>query len=118
VGVSVPTLARWERGTFQPRASDIKKLCEVLGVSEAELLNGPVSGEVKFTIVWEVEDMHAMEVRPNEFKIGFGAMEDFGCFSIPKDADIEEIGHRFMNELKAARIGREARDAELKKLGE
>jgi transcriptional regulator with XRE-family HTH domain len=48
LGVSIPTLARWERGAFQPRASDIKKLCEVLGVSEAELLNGPQ--EQAFTV--------------------------------------------------------------------
>jgi transcriptional regulator with XRE-family HTH domain len=35
------TIRRWETGLREPRASDIQKLCEVLGVSEAELLNGP-----------------------------------------------------------------------------
>jgi transcriptional regulator with XRE-family HTH domain len=41
IGVSIPTLARWERNVFQPRASDITKLCAVLHTTEAELLNGP-----------------------------------------------------------------------------
>ena len=35
------TIRRWESGQREPRASEIAKLCEVLGVSEAELLRGP-----------------------------------------------------------------------------
>lgn len=38
---SVDTVRRWEQGLRQPRAGDIRRLCEVLGCSEAELLNGP-----------------------------------------------------------------------------
>ena len=41
VGVHVNTVIRWEAGLREPRTSEIKKLCEVLNVSEAELLNGP-----------------------------------------------------------------------------
>jgi transcriptional regulator with XRE-family HTH domain len=111
------SISRYERGMIKPSINVIKRLAEFFGISVEELLNGPAPNEVKFTIVWEVEkEMNAMEVRPNEFKIGFGAEEDFGCFSIPKDIDIEEIGRRFMDELKAARVGRKARDEELKKL--
>jgi len=40
-GVSVMTIRHYESGEREPRASDIKKLCEVLGVTEDELLNGP-----------------------------------------------------------------------------
>ena len=35
------TVRRWESGQREPRASEIAKLCEILGVSEAELLRGP-----------------------------------------------------------------------------
>mgnify|MGYP001642205852 CR=1 FL=1 len=41
IGVSDMTIRRWESGQREPRASEIAKLCEVLGVSEAELLRGP-----------------------------------------------------------------------------
>ncbi len=41
LNVHVITVSRWERGISAPRASEIAKLCEVLGVSEAELLRGP-----------------------------------------------------------------------------
>lgn len=41
VNVHLNTLSRWESGQREPRASEIAKLCEVLGVSEAELLRGP-----------------------------------------------------------------------------
>jgi transcriptional regulator with XRE-family HTH domain len=41
INASVDTIRRYESGLREPRASDIKKLAAVLGVSEAELLNGP-----------------------------------------------------------------------------
>ena len=41
IGVSIATLWRWENNQREPRASDIQKLCRVLGASEEELLNGP-----------------------------------------------------------------------------
>ena len=41
IDVHEMTLRRWESGLREPRASEIAKLCEVLGVSEAELLRGP-----------------------------------------------------------------------------
>ena len=43
LSVNTATLSRWENGHFEPKASVIKKLCEVLGCTEAELLNGPAS---------------------------------------------------------------------------
>ena len=43
IGVSVVTLKRWETGVRTPRIEEIKKLCEVLGCTESELLNGPAS---------------------------------------------------------------------------
>ena len=39
--ISIATYVRWELGKTSPRASEIAKLCEALGVSEAELLRGP-----------------------------------------------------------------------------
>ena len=39
--ISIATYVRWELGKTSPRASEIARLCEALGVSEAELLNGP-----------------------------------------------------------------------------
>ena len=43
LSVNTATLSRWENGHFEPKASVIKKLCEVLGCTEAEILNGPAS---------------------------------------------------------------------------
>jgi len=113
-GLSVLTILRYESGEREPRASDIKRLCEVLGVSEDELLNGPKRNGLKFTIIWEVdEEMTSMAVKENEFKIGFGDQEDFGAFSFSKDADVEEVGEMFKRRLRAARKGRAVMDEEL-----
>ncbi|MBR1438259.1 MAG: helix-turn-helix transcriptional regulator [Synergistaceae bacterium] len=43
IGVSVITLKRWETGIRTPRIEEIKRLCEVLGCTEAELLNNTAS---------------------------------------------------------------------------
>jgi transcriptional regulator with XRE-family HTH domain len=119
IGVHEVTLRRWEKAdtSFQPRASDITKLCEVLNVTEAELLNGPAPNEIKFTIIWEVDkEMNVVDVKMSEFKIGRGEDDDFGCFRFSKDTDVEEIGRQFMNHLRAARTSRETYDEILKKL--
>ena len=51
VGVSVITLKRWETGVRTPRIEEIKRLCEVLGCSESELLNGPAMQEWELRMV-------------------------------------------------------------------
>lgn len=48
IGVHENTIRLWEKGTREPRSSDIAKLCEVLGCTESELLNGSA------TQTWEL----------------------------------------------------------------
>lgn len=48
VGVSVDTVRRWESNKQLPRADELKRLCEVLGCTESELLNGSA------TQTWEL----------------------------------------------------------------
>lgn len=62
LGVHELTLRRWESGLREPRATGIKKLCEVLKVSEAELLNGPQSEkwELQIRIVKDMEEIVTM----------------------------------------------------------
>jgi transcriptional regulator with XRE-family HTH domain len=50
IDVSEKTIRRWEKKLREPRAYDIKKLCEVLRVSEAELLNDPTEEGYKVTL--------------------------------------------------------------------
>ena len=61
-GVHENTIRRWELGQREPRASEIAKLCEVLGVSEAELLNGPAEETREFTLIYDREGDLRMEV--------------------------------------------------------
>ena len=62
VGVHENTVRRWESGQREPRASEIVRLCEVLGVSEAELLNGPAEETREFTLIYDREGDLRMEV--------------------------------------------------------
>jgi len=52
VGVTAQTYMKWENGKNEPKASDIKKLAEILSVSESEICRGKTFttkvGELKF----------------------------------------------------------------------
>lgn len=62
VNVHLNTLSRWELGQREPRASEIAKLCEVLGVSEAELLRGPAEDVWELRVVFDKEGKGVMDL--------------------------------------------------------
>lgn len=72
------TIRRWESGQREPRASEIAKLCEFLGVSEAELLRGPQSKEWRIEVVfrkeedWEMNTVDMSASAPNLFLVQVG----------------------------------------------
>lgn len=92
VNVHLNTLSRWELGQREPRASEIAKLCEVLGVSEAELLRGPQSKEWRIEVVfrkeedWEMNTVDMSASAPNLFLVQVG-LEKIGLNLVgdPKD---------------------------------
>ena len=55
LSINTVTLSRWENGHFEPKTSMLKKLCEVLQVSESELLNGPSSENWELRILMKKE---------------------------------------------------------------
>lgn len=68
VKVSPITERRWEWGERTPRMEEIKKLVEVLHVSEAELLNEPQGDKIKLTLSWHWEEMKEGEINMNDNK--------------------------------------------------
>ena len=75
-GVHENTIRRWESGQREPRASEIAKLCEVLGVSEAELLRGPAEKRWEVRVILEepkeVDVMNLTKDAPNEALVEIG----------------------------------------------
>jgi transcriptional regulator with XRE-family HTH domain len=116
IGSSIPTIWRWENGDSEPRASDIQKLCEVLNVTEAELLNGPAKNEWMIEIVWEVSELNALSVEKDKFFIGFRDDDTVLWGSIPIGKTPEEASERIRQELAIALKMREIGEAERKKL--
>ena len=92
VKCSIDSVRRWESGQREPRASEIAKLCEVLGVSEAELLRGPQSKEWRIEVVfrreedWEMNTVDMSASAPNLFLVQVG-LEKIGLNLVgdPKD---------------------------------
>lgn len=76
VKCSVDSVRRWESGQREPRASDIAKLCEVLGVTETELLRGPVEKRWEVRVILEepkeVDVMNLTKDAPNEALVEIG----------------------------------------------
>lgn len=92
LGVHETTIRRWEHGNGEPCASEIAKLCEVLGVSEVELLRGPQSKEWRIEVVfrreedWEMNTVDMSASAPNLFLVQVG-LEKIGLNLVgdPKD---------------------------------
>lgn len=76
IGIALATYKRWEYGKTEPRASEIIKLCEVLGVSEAELLRDPVEKRWEVRVILEepkeVDVMNLTKDAPNEALVEIG----------------------------------------------
>lgn len=53
VGVHENTLRRWENGVHEPKASELKKICEVFGITESELLSGPAPQTWELRVVYK-----------------------------------------------------------------
>jgi transcriptional regulator with XRE-family HTH domain len=85
------TISRWENGHREPRASDIQKLCEVLGVSESELLNGPGSNETKIIFHAEVMDMDLLKLEPAAYNFGFRDKDILIWGAISDDEDDDTL---------------------------
>ena len=54
---SIDSIRRWETNTREPRISDLVRLCEVLGCSEADLLSKSDQQEFEVKIVMGVKSL-------------------------------------------------------------
>ena len=62
LNVSIKTIQRWEWGQHTPRLEDIKQLCNVLKVSEDDLLNGPAPEAKRWVLQIKIADDFTQEV--------------------------------------------------------
>ena len=73
IGCHENTIRRWELGQREPKISDIQKLCEALGCSESELLNGSGEQEFEVKIIMGVKNLTnvlGLEIDDNSFFYG------------------------------------------------
>ena len=80
LSVNAVTLSRWENGHFEPKVSIIKKLCEVLGCTESELLNGTDDKKIKITLVYDWQHMKEgkIDMNGNDFELILGSQGQIG----------------------------------------
>ena len=107
LSINTITLSRWENGHFEPKASMIRKLCEVLCCTESELLNGSQEDRVELVLSWNWEDMKKGEINMdiNRFKVILGEDGKIGLQGagmITNRTGIEEFLGRVRNELEIA----------------
>jgi len=112
------TIRRWESGQREPRASDIAKLCKVLGVSEAELLRDPVEKRWEVRVILEepkeVDVMNLTKDAPNEALVEIGthkiAVKIVGDVENESELDnlLAEVKEKALDGLGLKRKWREA----------
>ncbi|MBR2207924.1 MAG: helix-turn-helix transcriptional regulator [Synergistaceae bacterium] len=107
IKVSPITVRRWEWGHRTPRMEEIKKLCEVLHVSEAELLNEPQGEQIKLTLSWHWEEMKEGEIdmNNNHFQIVLGDSGQIGITGaamFPTRSAIDDFIARVREQVEVA----------------
>ena len=118
IGIALATYKRWEYGKTEPRASDIAKLCKVLGVSEAELLRDPVEKRWEVRVILEepkeVDVMNLTKDAPNEALVEIGthkiAVKIVGDVENESELDnlLAEVKEKALDGLGLKRKWREA----------
>ena len=104
LSISNVTLSRWETGLFEPNASTMRKLCEILHCTEAEILNGS-DEQIKVTLSYNWEDFKKGEINMNrsEFKLILGDNGEVGIngsMIVKSRSAIEEIIAKIRSELE------------------
>jgi len=73
VGISVNSLARYERGEVTPSVTIAHAIAEVLEITEAELLHGPTEEKIRITLVWDRKDVEGeINMSGNGFSLFLG----------------------------------------------
>ena len=107
IRVSTMTVKRWEWNQREPRLEEIKKLVEVLHVSEAELLNEPQGEQIKLTLSWHWEEMTEGEIdmNNNHFQIVLGDSGQIGITGaamFPSRSAIDDFIARVREQVEVA----------------
>ena len=106
------TISRWINGRHTPSVEMLQRIASFFNVTIDELLRGQQLTEWKINIIWEVDEMNALEIRPDEFTVGFNGSGDIILWgSIPAGKTLEEATERIRDEIAAAMAGRKAYEA-------
>lgn len=110
------TLRYWENGKFEPRSNDLLKICQALGCTESDLLNGPNDGKIKITISydWNTYEKGEMNMSGNAFELNlgrFGAVGLHGAGEFKSLSDIDEFLARAKEQLIIAFEAQQKRGA-------
>lgn len=104
--VSFSTLRRWEAYGGQPRADELKRICEVLNCTETELINGPVSNDWELRI--KISKERVIEVgnigSSAEINVGDTAM----AITLSANYDLWEDDAKFEGLVEQLRTKRKA----------
>ena len=56
LSISNVTLSRWEKGYFEPNASTMRRLCEILHCTESEIINGSSAQDWELRLITTKEE--------------------------------------------------------------
>ena len=101
------TIRAWEKGSAEPKASDITKLSKVLHCTESELLNGPSDGKIELVVTWSWDEYKKGEINmdENKFKLILdtdGKVGIQGAGRVINKATLEEFLGRVREQLEIA----------------
>lgn len=107
LGLHANTIWNWERWhKGGPNPQQLTRICEVLNVSEAELLHGPQDSKIKITLSWNVEDVRGeIDMHGDSFNLVLGSDGRIGikgCALFSNRETLRETISNIGQELEAA----------------
>ena len=105
MGVHLNTIWGWENSDKRgPNPQQLTKLCEILNMTETELLHGRVEGKVRITLTWDREEVEGeIDMSGNGFSLFLGADGTVGIKGAAKftrRADLKETVEAILKELE------------------
>ena len=95
LGVSFSTLRRWEAYGGQPRADELKKLCEVLGCTESELLNGQSPDEWELRVLVNKKGVETVDMTTSKSSAVLNMSDDTMAIMLSAGYELWEDDAKF-----------------------
>lgn len=95
LSINTTTLSRWENDHFEPKTSMLKEICEVLGCTESELLNGQSPDEWELRILVNKKGVETVDMTTSKSSAVLNMSDDTMAIMLSAGYELWEDDAKF-----------------------